>query len=144
MSNNALQKQLSALLKGSDENEQLAALAGIGFVPKASAFSQDDIDQAVAAASTKLTTEVTANARTAALDYAGKVIGLCNLAGLPSMAGNLIKAGASEEEVQKQLVDAKAQGAKEQEISSTVSATTTGAVSPLIADARARADQGKK
>lgn len=140
MSNHALQKQLSALLKGSDENEQIAALAGIGFVPQASALTQADVDKAVAAA----VTTAEGNARTAALDYAGEVIGLCGLAGLPSMAAGFIKAGTEKEEVQKKLVAAKAEGAQEQEITSTVSSLTTGAVSPLIADARQRADAAAK
>ncbi len=140
MSNNALQKQLSALLKGSDEQTNIEALAGLGFVPQASALSQADVDKAVEAATAK----VTATARAAALDYAGKVIGLCGLAGLPAMAGGFISAGTSEEEVQAKLVSAKAAGAKEQEISSTVSALTTGAVNPLIADARQRADAAAK
>lgn len=143
MSNNALQKQLSALLKGSDENEIMAAMSGLGFVPQASALTQADIDQAVAAATTAATVEATATARAAALDYAGEVIGLCGLAGLPSMAAGFVKAGTDKEEIQKKLVAAKAEGAKD-EIISTVSGTSTGAVSPLIADARARADQSKK
>lgn len=144
MSNNALKNQLSALLKGSDEKTNIEALAGLGFVPQASAFSQADIDKAVAAATTAATVEATATARTAALDYAGEVIGLCGLAGLPSMAAGFVKAGTDKEEIQKKLVAAKAEGAKEQEIISTVSATTTGAVNPLIADALQRADAAAK
>ncbi|MDF1577682.1 MAG: S49 family peptidase [Desulfobulbales bacterium] len=134
-----LQNQIGALLKGSEQPEIIEALAAHGYVPKGEASAEPDqgaIDQAKTAGQ--------AEGRGEALAYAEQVVGLCNLAGLPRLASGYIKEGLSTDDVRQKLVDAQANGGDSgPEINSTVSATTTGKVSSLVENARARSDQAK-
>lgn len=141
MSKTGLQNQLGALFKGSDQTEINTALAAHGYGPLAEAAppapaqppapaNQAELDQAVI--------DAEKNGTDKALAYAGQIIGLCDLAGLPKLAAGMIKANTSVDDARQQLVAEKAKLHPDQEITSTVGATSTGGVSPLVENARSR------
>lgn len=72
------------------------------------------------------------------------VLEVCALGGMEKMSIGLITSGASVEDARKQVLEAKAAESRQAVIKSTVTALGTGEVSPLITDAKARAEVAKK
>lgn len=73
-----------------------------------------------------------------ATDKACEVIEICRLADLTDMAGTFIQSDASIEGVRKSVLEEKAKRDGSDQINSTVSALGTGAVNPLVEDAKRR------
>jgi signal peptide peptidase SppA len=72
------------------------------------------------------------------------VLEVCALGGMEKMSIGLITSGANVEDARKQVLEAKAAISKQAVIKSTVTALGTGEISPLITDAKARAEAAKK
>lgn len=68
-----------------------------------------------------------------------QILDCCAVAGMEKAAAQYVRDGLSLEDVQKNIVGAKADEVEKTRIRSTVGAVTTGAVNPLIEDAKKRA-----
>lgn len=123
-------EQLKELVtaKNADVMAQLKEL-GIGpadgMIPKAEA---DQIKE-----------DARAEGEQSAMERVNGIFDLCSLAGSIGMARNLINEGLTVEQAREKILQAKAHQSTDQTVTSTVGATTTGEVNPLLADARKRA-----
>lgn len=88
----------------------------------------------------KITAEAREEGRKEALSYYQEVMEVCSLAGMNDMALTLIEQNVTTEDARKKVIAAKASREGKDEIVSTVGALTTGEVSPLIANAKRRAE----
>jgi len=87
------------------------------------------------------------NADNIAKDTREKIVSIlevCALGGQEKMAIELVRSGKSVDDARKEILEAKAKTSSQSAIRSTVTATGTGEVSPLIADAKQRAATAKK
>ena len=132
----SLKEKFQSLFSGASKQEADQALAEIGYVPgeaatgEADATVQPDAD-AQSVDAQKITEEVLAGAT--------EIMEICSLAGMPDLALDLVKGGASAEEARKRVFEAKAEQGDNTEIVSTVGPMSTGETNPLIADAERRA-----
>jgi signal peptide peptidase SppA len=133
----SLKKKLEALLSGFSGEEIKGELAELGYVPQASHASQSDQVEDTPPPDTE---QVTEEARQQAVSDTREIVEICALAGMPQMALSLIDSGATAEEARKKVLEAKADDAGD-EIISTVGAISTGETNPLVADARRRAEK---
>jgi ClpP class serine protease len=136
-----LQNQFGALMKGAEEPEITAALAAHGYIPKGASAPVAGPDQG---ALDQAKTEAAATAKKEALDYAGQIIGLCSLARLPHLAAGFIKENLAVDAARQKLVDEQAKNGASEEITTTVSAASSGKISPLVEEARRRSDLAAK
>jgi len=76
-----------------------------------------------------------------AISTAGDIVEMCDLAGMPELAGAIIRDGLTLDEAKSAILDAKAKAAEKAPIISTVGPLSTGEVNPLLADAKKRAEK---
>ena len=72
------------------------------------------------------------------------ILEICSLASMEKMALNLVTSGVSVEEARTKVMEAKANISKKTAIRSSVTSLGTGEVSPLVEDARQRAQAAGK
>lgn len=72
---------------------------------------------------------------------AGDIVEICDLAGMPELAGAMIRDGLTLDEAKSAILDAKAKAAAETPIISTVGPLASGEINPLLADAKKRAEK---
>jgi hypothetical protein len=72
---------------------------------------------------------------------AADIVEICNAAGMPELAGAMIRDGLTLDETKSAVLDAKAKAADEANIRSTVGPLTSGEINPLLADAKKRAEK---
>ena len=72
---------------------------------------------------------------------AADIVEICNAAGMPELAGAMIRDGLTLDEAKNAILDAKAKAAAQASIISTVGPLSTGEVNPLLADAKKRAEK---
>ncbi len=72
---------------------------------------------------------------------AADIVEICNAAGMPELAGAMIRDGLTLDEAKSAVLDAKAKAADEVNIRSTVGPLTSGEINPLLADAKKRAEK---
>ena len=68
---------------------------------------------------------------------------ICDIAGMPELAGAMIRDGLTLDEAKSAILDAKAKAAEEATIISTVGPLASGEINPLLADAKKRAEKQK-
>ena len=66
---------------------------------------------------------------------------MCDIAGMPELAGAMIRDGLTLDEAKSAILDAKAKAAEKAPIISTVGPLATGEINPLLADAKKRAEK---
>jgi len=76
-----------------------------------------------------------------ATSTAGDIVKICDLAGMPELAGAMIRDGLTLDEAKSAILDAKAKAAEKAPIISTVGPLSTGEVNPLLEDAKKRAEK---
>ncbi len=140
-----LKSKLESFLADDAKKEDVVSmLADLGFIVKPE-NAQAEIDKLIAAAQTEGEksghTAGEESGRQTAIDYAVEVAQICQLAGTPEMAADLMKAETPIEEVRKKVVAAKADQSSKVEIASTVSATSVAEPDVLLADAQRRAQE---
>jgi len=69
----------------------------------------------------------------------GDIVDLCGVAGMPELAGAMIRDGLTLDEAKSAILDAKAKAAAQASIISTVGPLASGESNPLLADAKKRA-----
>ena len=69
----------------------------------------------------------------------GDIVDLCDVAGMPELAGTIIRDGLTLDEAKSAILDAKAKAAAQASIISTVGPLASGESNPLLADAKKRA-----
>ena len=133
-----------------EQPDQVAsALAEAGYVPKPAAGTGTDTNLSPEAL---LESEPVKAKVSAAIAEAVKstqagivaILELCTLADMEKLAIGFITAGTSLEDARTKIMAGKADAAGRTHIRSTVSALSTGEASPLVADAKARAEAQKK
>jgi len=141
--------------------ELITALSEMGFVPKAGGegiFMSVANIEAIAAAIGLKKEQLTGDLKgvdfgaykkeieDAARAHAKGILEICTLGGKLNMAMDLISSNTSIDDARKKVIDAKAKDSQTQQVISTVTALGNGEVSPLVADARKRAEtaQAKK
>jgi len=72
---------------------------------------------------------------------AGDIVEICDAAGMPELAGAMIRDGLTLDEAKSVILDAKAKAAAEAPIISTVGPLAAGESNPLLADAKKRAEK---
>ena len=70
---------------------------------------------------------------------AGEIVELCEVSGMPELAGVMIRDGLTMDDAKKAILDAKAKAATDAGIVSTVGAMTFGEGNPVLEDAKRRA-----
>ena len=159
----ALLEKLRAALIDAPAETVAQAMAELGFVPKQQAgvvsIPQANLDAIAAglgvkaeqlagdAKSIDFAVLKTAMKEDAAKDITARItqiMEMCTLAGAEKQALGYITSNAAIEDIRKQIVEGKAASDARAGIRSTVSATSTGEVNPLIADAQKRAQAAKK
>jgi signal peptide peptidase SppA len=73
----------------------------------------------------------------------GDIVEMCDIAGMPELAGAMIRDGLTLDEAKSAILDAKAKAAAEAPIISTVGPLASGEINPLLADAKKRAEKQK-
>lgn len=146
-----LTNYITSFLSGDMKAETEQALESLGFVPK---------DQAAAGQSKpedieKIKTDARAEGHEAgkaegyesgkkdANQRACEILDMCQLAGMPGKAAELVKSEKTVDEAKKDIVNAQADAGNQEHIQSTVSPTGTGEVNPLTKDAQNRAEAAK-
>ena len=71
----------------------------------------------------------------------GDIVEMCDIAGMPELAGAMIRDGLTLDEAKSAILDAKAKAAEKAPIISTVGPLATGEGNPLLADAKKRAQK---
>jgi len=74
-----------------------------------------------------------------ATTIAGDIVEMCDIAGMPELAGAMIRDGLTFDEAKSAILDAKAKAAEKAPIISTVGPLSTGESNPLLEDAKKRA-----
>ena len=74
-------------------------------------------------------------------DLPADIVDVCEIAGMPELAGVMIRDGLTLDEAKSVILDAKAKAAEKASIVSTVGPLSTGEVNPLLADAKKRAQK---
>ena len=120
-------QNLEALFKEASTDEVKLELSNLGYTPKTDLPDTEKIKE-----------EAIAKGKADALTYVKEVMDLCGLASLPQMSASLIEKNISLEDARKIILEAKAVQGSKNEIISTVGATGTGEVNPLIKDAMRR------
>ena len=85
--------------------------------------------------------ETTDSAAVATAVGAGDIVEMCDVAGMPELAGAMIRDGLTLDEAKSAILDAKAKAAAQASIISTVGPLSTGESNPLLADAKKRAEK---
>jgi signal peptide peptidase SppA len=75
---------------------------------------------------------------------AGEIVEMCHVAGMPELAGAMIRDGLTLDEAKSAILDARAKAAEKAPIISTVGPLATGEGNPLLADAKKRAEEVSK
>ena len=83
--------------------------------------------------------ETTDSAAVATAVGAGDIVEMCEIAGMPELAGAMIRDGLTLDEAKSAILDAKAKAAAQASIISTVGPLSTGESNPLLEDAKKRA-----
>ncbi|MBU0994111.1 MAG: S49 family peptidase [Proteobacteria bacterium] len=122
-----LKQDLTNLFKETSDEEVKLGLAQLGYIPKTDVPDTDKIKE-----------EGKATGKNEAMTYAKEIIGLCDLAGMLKMSVSLIEKNVSIEDARRTILEAKAAESGKNEIISTVGATGTGEINPLIKDAMRR------
>jgi len=159
--------ELRTIMEGKPAEEITAAMAELGYVPKAQAEGVISIAKANLEAMAEvmgitvgqLSTDLQ-NADFAAIKEGLKVdaaqiekevtarvtsiLEICSLGGMEKMALDLVTSGVSVEEARTKVMEAKADKSKQTGIRSSVTSLGTGEVSPLVEDARRRAQAAGK
>ena len=73
----------------------------------------------------------------------GVIVEMCDIAGMPELAGAMIRDGLTLDEAKSAILDAKAKAAEKAPIISTVGPLATGEGNPLLADAKKRAEKAE-
>lgn len=151
----SLIEKLRAITANEPAEAVAKALAEMGFVPKDQAqgisIQQQNLDAIAAALDLKPEqligdlngvnfTAIQEKAEKSARAQIISVLEVCALGGQEKLAMELVTAGATKEDAQKKVHEAKAAGSRQQTVKSTVAATTTGEMNPLIEDASRRAE----
>ena len=76
-----------------------------------------------------------------AATIAGDIVEMCDIAGMPELAGAMIRDGLTLDEAKSAILDAKAKAAEKAPIISTVGPLATGEGNPLLDDAKKRAEK---
>ncbi len=76
-----------------------------------------------------------------AATIAGDIVEMCDIAGMPELAGAMIRDGLTLDEAKSAILDAKAKAAEKAPIISTVGPLSTGESNPLLVDAKKRAEK---
>ena len=118
---------LTAILKDKPEEEVKTELGTLGYIPKTDIPDTDKIKK-----------EAISAGKNEAMTYAKEIIGLCDLADMLRLSASLIEKNVTIEDARKTILEAKAAESGKNEIISTVGATGTGEISPLIKDAMRR------
>ena len=71
----------------------------------------------------------------------GVIVEICDVAGMPELAGAMIRDGLTLDEAKRAILDARAKAAEKAPIISTVGPLATGEDNPLLADAKKRAEK---
>lgn len=156
----ALLDKLRAAVADAPADMLASALAEMGFVPKAQnegLFVPSANMETIAAAFGMKAEQLTGDMKGVDLNAVARaeiektvraqivsVLEICALGGMEKMSIGLVSTAASIEDARKQVLEAKAGAASQQTIRSSVTALGTGEVSPLITDAKARAEAAKK
>jgi len=74
---------------------------------------------------------------------AGDIVELCDVSGMPELAGAMIRDGLTLDEAKSAILDAKAKAAAQAPIISTVGPMSTGESNPLLEDAKKRAEKAE-
>ena len=85
--------------------------------------------------------ETTDSAAVATAVGAGDIVEMCDIAGMPELAGAMIRDGLTLDEAKSAILDAKAKAAEKAPIISTVGPLATGESNPLLEDAKKRAQK---
>lgn len=160
---NALVEKLRAAVNVATAGDLAAAMAELGFVPKAQmqGVSMPQVNlEAIAAGLGVKTDQLTGDvkgidfaafrngikeeAKTEFSAYAKSIMEVCKLGEMESMAFDLIGKGVDVEEARKQVMQAKADKTSRPAIKSSVGALGSGEISPLIEDAVKRAEAAVK
>ena len=88
--------------------------------------------------------ETTDSAAVATAVGAEDIVELCDIAGMPELAGAMIRDGLTLDEAKSTILDAKAKAAAEAPIISTVGPLAAGESNPLLEDAKKRAEHALK
>lgn len=129
----AAMEAIRAIFTERAELKEPEVMASLGYVPKLPEGSVV-LDQAGVDA---LKVDAHKAGKDESVAHIAALSDMCSLAGKPEMLSGLIKSGISIEEAKKAILDEKAKTPAP--VISTVGATTTGAVNPLLEDAKARA-----
>lgn len=155
----ALLEKLRAACADAPAEMLASALMEMGFVPKAqgegvliSAHNLGAIAGALGLKPEQLTGDMKGIDFGAAKAEAAKstraeivsILEVCALGGKESMAIDLIKSGTTLADARTKVIEAKAAASNSTVIKNTVTALGTGEVSPLIIDAKSRAEAAKK
>ena len=76
-----------------------------------------------------------------AATIAGDIVEMCDIAGMPELAGAMIRDGLTLDEAKSAILDARAKAAEKAPIISTVGPLATGESNPLLVDAKKRAEK---
>jgi len=159
--------ELRAIMEGKPTEEITSAMAELGYVPQARAegiisvtkANMEAMAEAMGITVEQLSTGLQ-NADFAAIKEGLKVdaaqieknvtaritsiLEICSLGGMEKMALDLVTSGVSVEEARTKVMEAKANKSKQTGIRSSVTSLGTGEVSPLVEDARQRAQAAEK
>lgn len=149
-----LANYLTNFLSGDMKAETEKTLENLGFVPKDQAAAGDggqhkpeDVEKiktdAKAEGHEAGKSEGHESGKKEANERACEILDMCNLAGMPGKAAELIKSDKTVADAKKDLVNAQADAGNQAHIQSTVSPTGTGEVNPLAKDAEKRAEAAK-
>lgn len=159
--------ELRAIMEGKPAEEITAAMAELGYVPQTQAegvisvakTNLEAMAEVMGITVEQLSTGLQ-NADFAAIKEGLKVdaaqiekevtarvtsiLEICSLGGMEKMALDLVTSGVSVEEARTKVMEAKADNSKKTAIRSSVTSLGTGEVSPLVEDARQRAQAAEK
>jgi signal peptide peptidase SppA len=132
-----LMERIKALFASAPAEEIKPGLAEAGYISKE---ESDKLIQEAKTVSETTIEEAKAATRKEVLAWVAGIFDICSVAGMEKMATGLITEGITLEQARERIVNAKALEAEKTQIRSTVGAVSTGAVNPLIEDAKKRAE----
>lgn len=145
-----LKSKLEAFLADdAKKKETLAMLAELGLIPKSEAGpNQEDVDKMIEASRAEGKeagyAEGEKAGREKTTNEAVEIVQICQLVGMSKMAPVLLKENVSVDDARRKVLAARADQSSQVEITSTVSATSTGAPDALLTDAKRRAEATQK
>ena len=142
MDSKELKKTLEPLMSEADIK---TVLSGFGYMHKDEQplFDVDKIKQDMEAAQKETLEQFKAD-HEAAMARIKEITDTCLLADMPQMISEMIASDKDIDEVKRAVLKAKEEEVSQTEIVSTVGATSTGDVNPVIADAKRRAAAAQK